>query len=296
MSRERGGLPRRVRLAFAPRLHILPFVAHSASSLTGKVIWITGASSGIGEALAYALSASGARLILSARRIERLDAVASRCRAGGASVELLPLDLSDPRSLASAVREAEPLIRTVDVLVDNAGVSQRSEALDTRLAVVRQIMETNFFGTIALTTEVARHMRERRGGLIVVVSSFVGRVGTPLRSSYAASKHALHGYFDSLRLELAKDHVDVLLVLPGFIRTEISLSALEAEGNRHGVMDPGQERGMSAAAAADRIVRAMVARKRQVTVGYDLKLRLATTLSVIAPALLFRLLRRSAVT
>jgi len=266
------------------------------TDLEGKVVWITGASSGIGEALAYALAARGVRLILSARRMERLTEVAGRCKARGASVDILPLDLTDGESIAATVREAKAAFRTIDVLVNNAGVSQRSEAIDTNIEVVRTIMETNFFGPIALTTEVARLMCERKSGLIVVVSSFVGKIGTPLRSTYAASKHALHGYFDSMRAELAKHSIGVLLVVPGFIRTEISLAALEADGKRHGVMDPGQMRGMSAEATAERIVRAMIAGMDEITVGFDARSRLAVILKSLAPRLLHRIMRKAAVT
>ena len=266
------------------------------TNLQGKVVWITGASSGIGEALAYALAARGVRLILSARRMERLTEVAVHCKARGASVDILPLDLTDGGSVGATVREAKAAYRTIDVLVNNAGVSQRSEAIDTSHEVVRTIMETNFFGPVALTTEVARLMRERRSGQIVVISSFVGKIGTPLRSTYAASKHALHGYFDSMRMELAKHDVGVLLVVPGFIRTEISLAALEADGKRHGVMDPGQMRGMSAAAAAERIVRAMIAGKDEITVGFDMRSHVAMVLKKLAPRLLYRIMQRTAVT
>ncbi len=264
--------------------------------LREKVVWITGASSGIGEALAYALAARGARLILSARRAERLTEVARRCRDRGASADIHPLDLTDRDSLAATVREALTAYRTIDILINNAGVSQRSEAIDTDLEVVRTIMETNFFGPIALTTEVARFMRKRKSGLIVVISSFVGKVGTPLRSGYAASKHALHGYFDSLRVELAGHNVGVLLVVPGFIRTEISLAALEGDGKQHGVMDPGQMKGMSAEAAAEKILRAMTVGRDEITVGFDPRSRLAIVLKSLAPRLLTRILRRAAVT
>ncbi len=270
-------------------------MAHTTTPLANKVVWITGASSGIGEALAYALAARGARLILSARRAERLAEVAARCKGVGASVDILPLDLADGSSLAASVREASAAYGIIDILVNNAGISQRAEAIDTAPDVVRTIIETNLIGPVILTAEVARRMRERGSGLIVVVSSLVGKVGSPLRSAYAASKHALHGYFDSLRMELAGRGVGVLLVVPGFVRTEISLAALEATGQPHGRMDPGQRDGMSPEAAAERILRAIAAGKEEISVGFDARARLAVILRSLAPRLLARIMAKARV-
>jgi short-subunit dehydrogenase len=263
--------------------------------LASKVIWITGASSGIGAALAVKLRAAGARLILSARRVELLEEVKRRCGTEG--VALLPMDIAKAETLPERARAARAVYGTIDVLVDNAGISQRATAIETQPSTVRAIMETNFFGTVGLTTEVVRSMiQENRQGQVVVVTSVVGKLATPLRSTYSASKHALHGYFDALRAEVAGNGIGVLLVVPGFVRTEVSRSALTADGSKHGILDSAIEGGMSPDLAADRIVAAMRAGKDEITVGLDARTWLALKLKRFAPGLLNRMLRTAKVT
>ncbi len=263
--------------------------------LDGKVIWITGASSGIGEALAYALRARGARLVLSARRLDRLNDVRERC--GGEGVSLLPFDVASGEPAAPIVRAAAAAFGSIDVLVNNAGVSQRSRAVETDPAVVRSIMSTNFFGPVWLSTELVRYWRERRSaGQIVVVTSAVGKLATPLRSAYSASKHAAHGYFNALRAEVARDGIGVLLVVPGYVRTEISFAALNGDGTRHGVLDPGQARGIRPADAAERIARAIESGKKEISVGLDVRTSVALALAWLAPPLLRKALERARVT
>lgn len=200
------------------------------SNLTNKVIWVTGASSGIGEALVYALAKRGARLILSARRKDELERVKRNCRsAAQSSIQLLPLDLSNAESLKNVVGLAINLFGHVDILVNNGGVGQRSFICETPLETDRQIMEVNFFGTIALTKYLLPHFIERRQGHFVTVSSLTGKFGTPFRSAYAASKHALHGFFDALRAEHWKDNIKVTMICPGFIQTHLAVNALTGE-------------------------------------------------------------------
>jgi short-subunit dehydrogenase len=265
------------------------------TNLATKVIWITGASSGIGAALAMKLRGAGARLILSARRVELLEEVRRRC--GSEGVALLPLDLARADTLQEKVSAARAVYGTIDVLVNNAGITQRAAAVETKLSTVRTIMETNFFGTVSLTTEVVRSMiEEKKPGQVVVVTSLVGKFGAPLRSTYSASKHALHGYFDALRAEVAGHGIGVLLVVPGFIRTELSRTALRADGSYYGISDTALERGMSPDLAADRIVAALCAGKEEVTVGLDARTWLALKLKRFAPGLLSRMLRTAKVT
>lgn len=167
---------------------------------------------------------------------------------------MLPLDLAEPESLARAAREALAE-GPVDVLVNNGGVSQRSLAKDTSLTVDRQLMETNYFGAVALTKAVLPSMIARKKGQLVVVSSLVGKFGTPLRSSYAASKHALHGFFDALRAELVDDGVAVTIVCPGFIKTNVSVNALTGDGSKQGRVDRSLKNGgMSAEECARRMI------------------------------------------
>jgi dehydrogenase/reductase SDR family member 7B len=260
----------------------------------GRVAWITGASSGIGEALALRLAERGARVILSARRRERLEAVAARCGTGRAAV--LPVDAADTASLAGKAAEAETIWGRVDLLVNNAGVSQRSLFVETDPAVMRRLLEIDLLAPILLTRAVLPSMVERRSGHIVFVSSLVGKVGTPLRTIYSASKHGLQGLGEALRAEVARHGIGVTLAVPGFVRTEVSLAALHADGVPHGVMDPGQDQGITAEACAAAVVAAIERGRREVLVGMGGRGTLALVLRALAPGLLARVLRGARVT
>ncbi len=231
-----------------------------------STIWLTGASSGIGEALAYALDQAGAHLILSARRADALEAVRTRCTRPDAHT-IVPLDLADPASIASAAATVGEHTHPLDLLINNGGISQRDLAQDTTLDVDRRIMEVNYFGTIALTKAVLPGMLARKRGHFVAISSVVGYVGAPYRSAYAASKHALHGFFESLRAEVADQGIGVTIVCPGFIHTNISKNALKGDGRAHNEMDANQSSGLSAEACAERIVAAIKKDKAELIVG-----------------------------
>lgn len=235
-------------------------------SFNNKVVWITGASSGIGEALAVAFAAAGARLVLSSRRPAELERVRTVCARPEAH-RIVPLDLTRPETFAAAVAEVEAACGGVDVLVNNGGVSQRALALDTTPAVERALMEVNYFGQVALTKAVLPGMRARRSGHIVVVSSVMGYVGTPARSSYAAAKHALHGYFDSLRAEVWREGIQVTLACPGYVKTAVSANALGGDGSRHGVTDATHQRGITPEKCARAIVNAVARGREEVAVG-----------------------------
>ena len=260
---------------------------------SGKVVWITGASSGIGEALAYAWSKAGARLVLSSRNEEKLVGIKGRCRNPESHI-VLPLDLARPESLGPAARTALDLTGGIDVLMNNAGVSQRSLAAETSLEVDRKIMETNFFGTVALTKAMLPSMLERGSGSIGVVSSVAGKIGTPLRSAYCASKHALHGFFDALRAEVWRQGISVTIVCPGFIRTNISINALNGCGGAHGVMDDAQACGMLPDACAVQIIEAVDKRRDEVCIGG--RELMGVYLKRVAPGLLNRIIRKAKVT
>lgn len=231
-----------------------------------KVVWITGASSGIGEACAYEFARKGARLILSARREDRLAAVREKC-PDPREVFVLPMDMTEIDLIPHRRRQARDAFGAIDVIVHNAGISQRALAAETDFSVDRRIMEVNYFSVIALTKEILPMMIERKQGQIAVISSVTGFVGTPLRSAYAASKHALHGFFDSLRAEVHDHGISVTMICPGFIRTEISKSALVADGSEYQVMDQAQANGMPVAKCARKIVRAVARRKREIYPG-----------------------------
>lgn len=234
-----------------------------------KTVWITGASSGIGEALAKAFFEQGANLILSARREDELKRVKSQIGADDSRAIVLPLDLTDPACLAPAAETALAWKGHVDVLINNGGVSQRGLVQDTDMSVDRRLMEVNYFGAVALTKAVLPAMIARRAGHIVAISSVVGKYGFTLRSAYAASKHALDGFCESLLLEMRthKIPVNVTVVSPGPIVTAISLNALTADGKPYGIMDEKQAAGMAADKAANLIIKGIAANKPEIYLG-----------------------------
>ena len=238
------------------------------AQLHNKVIWLTGASSGIGEALAYELASSGARLILSGRRKEELQRVKGNCVVDAqAGICILPLDLSQAETLKLSTEAAIQLFGHIDILINNGGISQRSMIAETALSVDHRIMEVNFFGAVALTKYLLPHFIQRQQGHFVNVSSITGKFGTPYRSAYAASKHALHGFFDALRAEHYKDNIRVTMICPGFIHTPITLAALTADGTPLNKMDEGQFKGKPADWCARKIVKAIQQEKQEVYIG-----------------------------
>jgi len=262
-------------------------------NLDGKVVWITGASSGIGAALARRMAAKGARLVLSARREEKLAEVRAGCENPEAHF-VMPLDLTDPEGLEYAAERVLEHFGHVDVMVHNGGVSQRGLARETELAVDRKLMQTDYFGAVALTKALLPSMRQRGEGRFVVISSLVGKFGTPRRSGYSAAKHALHGFFESLAAEEHAAGLRVTMVCPGFIRTQLTYHALMADGSPQGSMDRAQAAGMSPDDCARRIVRAVERERREVLVGG--RERWAVLLKRLAPGLFARLIRRVRVT
>jgi len=231
-----------------------------------QVVWITGASSGIGEALAVAWSREGARVVLSARNAAELERVRRSCAHPERHL-VRPLDLVDEEGIAAAAAEVLREMGKVDVLVHSGGVSQRALAAETALATDRAIMEVNYFGTIALTKAVLPSMLARRSGHLVPISSVIGHVGIPLRSAYAASKHALHGFFDALRAETEKDGISVTIVCPGYIRTKVSENALRGDGSRYGATDDTHKNAMLPQVAAPKIIDGVAKGKREVRAG-----------------------------
>lgn len=232
----------------------------------GKVIWITGASSGIGEALAVAFAREGARLVLSSRRADELE----RVRRGLLRADehlCLPLDLAQSGPFPALTARVLEKFGRVDILVNNGGISQRALAADMLLDVERTMMEVNYFGSVALTKAVLPAMLARHAGHVVVISSVMGYIGTPGRSTYAASKHALHGYFDSLRAEIWRSGVKVTLVCPGYVQTQVSDNALGARGEKHGKTDATHLRGITAERCAEATLRAIARGKEEISVG-----------------------------
>ena len=236
-------------------------------NLKEKIVWITGASSGIGEALAYAFAKEGAFLVLSARNIEKLKKVRDNCLKSTSKCWIFPIDLLEVGKLEKAVTEVIKQAGKIDVLINNAGRSQRSLAKETPLEIDRNIMELNFFSVVALTKLVLPQMLKNGSGHIVVISSISGKLGFPMRTAYAASKHAVQGYFESLRAELDNDNIKVTIISPGRIKTNISVNALTKDGSAYGRMDEGQANGMTAALCAAKIVKAVKRERKELLVG-----------------------------
>ena len=233
--------------------------------LKDKVIWISGASSGIGEYFARAASQKGAKIILSARRREKLEAL--QVELGTDRTAVLEMDVTHIDDISAKHEAAQAIYGPIDILVNNAGISQRSTVEETDLEVDRRMFEVNYFGNIALTKAALPSMLERQQGKIVVTSSIAGKLGVPFRSTYCATKHALHGYYDALRAEVHDRNVQVHVICPGYINTDISLHALNAKGEKHGKMDEGQAKGMAPDVCADRIIDAMIKNKNEVYIG-----------------------------
>lgn len=196
-----------------------------------KVVWITGASSGIGEALTNELVQRGARVIISSRREEELKRVQ---QASGQPEKLrtLVLDLEKSETLELAASNALAAFGQIDIMVHNGGISQRSKVIDTLPAVQRRVMEVDYFSYIELTRLLLPHFQQRQTGHFVVISSVMGKIGTPMRSAYAAAKHALHGFFDCLRAEVWEFNCKVTIITPGYIRTNVSRNAVTATGEK----------------------------------------------------------------
>lgn len=234
---------------------------------TNKTIWITGASSGIGEACAYAFAREKANLILTATRIDRLAEVEQKCLSLGAQCKILTFDLSNLEDMDTLTDNAFAAFGQIDIAYLNAGISQRGKTMQTDFAVDRKIMDVNFFAPVRITKRLLPKMIENGGGTIAVTSSIAGKFGFPLRSSYASSKFALYGFFETVHAEYYDENIRVVMVCPGRVRTQISFNALEADGTKHGRMDEGQQRGITAEKAARKIVKAIKQQKPEVLVG-----------------------------
>ena len=231
-----------------------------------KVIWITGASSGIGEELAIQLSRSRAKIVLSARNKEALEQTLNKMNQPENHL-VLPLDLEKQNEFPTLCQSIIEHFGRIDMLFNNGGLSQRSEVHETSMEVDRRIMEINYFGNIALTKTVLPYFIKQKSGHIIVTSSVAGKFGFFLRSAYSASKHALHGYYESLLLEEDKNNIAVTILCPGKINTPISMSALHGNGEKHNKMDYNQASGMPVAICVSKILSAVSKKKKEVLIG-----------------------------
>ena len=232
-----------------------------------KLVWITGASSGIGKAVAIEFAKVGARLVLSSPEKEELEKVKQECLTYCKDCLVLPLDLTRQEEFPGLVEQVKNAYGSVDVLINNAGISQRSLIVDTPLEIDRKVFEINFFGPIALTKAVLPLMIAQNSGQIATTSSLVGKFGFPLRSAYASTKHALHGFFETLLLENKKNGILVNMIIPGRVKTAISQNAITASGKKHGKLDDGQAGGITPEKAAKMIINGMRKNKIEILVG-----------------------------
>lgn len=255
-----------------------------------KIIWITGASSGIGEALVFQFAKQGAKIILSARNESALQAVAQKANLVPENYLIIPFDLADTSKANDFVQQITQKFGRIDVLINNGGMSQRGDAITTTAETERNLFEINYFAQVALTKAVLPVMVKQQSGQIIVVSSIAGKFGFYLRSSYSAAKHALHGYFESLRLEVEKNNIQVLLVCPGKIKTNISNNAVLADGSKHSKMDESHVDAMTAEECAKKILTAIEKNKQEIFVGG--KEILTVYIKRFFPKMLYKILKK----
>jgi len=261
---------------------------------SGKTVWITGASSGIGEAVAYEMATDGAKLILSARREAELARVKAQCVQNGAAADhilILRLDVTDEALMPAAVTKAHAFTGNLDMLFNNAGISQRSLCVDTDMATYRRLFDVDVFGQMALTKLVLPIMIEQGSGHLAVTASVAGKVGAPQRTGYCAAKHAMMGFFDALRSEVTKHGIFVTTVTPGFIRTEIATHALKGNGSTFGKVDKNISGGMEVGACAKVIMKGFRAGKREIAVGQGAEMK-ALWVKRFFPNVLFKMVEK----
>lgn len=271
---------------------------HSRRKLQDKVVMITGASSGLGESLAHCFYKAGCRVILAARRQNELQRVRSDLLAMHVTVPthppvVLPLDLSDLNTLPDLVRQALAICGPIDILINNGGVTHRDDVLSTDTEVAQKIMAVNYFGQMVLTKAVLPSMIEQRRGHVVTVSSVQGKIAIPHRSAYAASKHALQAFSDSLRAEVARYNIKVSVISPGYIATSLSVNALTGSGEVYGQMDSDTAHGYKPEYVAEKILSAVVEYKKELIISPVIP-RLAIMIRTLAPSLYFWIMERRA--
>lgn len=236
----------------------------SDNYFSGKIVLITGASSGIGKALAEAIADNNVHLILTSRKTDQLNTLIKYCSDKGATCSGFYLDVSDTSSIDDFCTTLKKEFKCIDILINNAGISQRSIAAETELKVDRMLMEVNFFGPVHLTKSLWPLLLQSAKAQVILMSSLTGTFGFTMRSAYAASKHAIEGFFQSWALENTNDSISFTVIAPGRIQTNISYSALKSDGSAHALLDKGQEKGIPASVCAAKIINAIKKQKRKV--------------------------------
>lgn len=256
-------------------------------------IWITGASSGLGEALSIAFAKKGATIILSGRNQDKLEAVKTQCKKPKKHI-VVPFDVTDAEQTKEAYQLAIAQAGKIDWLINNAGVSQRSLIMDTSEEVERQIMEVDYFAQTRLTRVVLPEMIAQGGGKIVMISSIAGLIGTQYRGAYSAAKAAIHLWANSLRAELYDQGIEVATIFPGFIQTNVSINALTGDGSAQGTMDEATSKGLTATNFAKQVLKALSKDKEYIIVGGKQE-KLALSVNRLSPPKLYKLIRQSQV-
>lgn len=257
------------------------------------VIWVTGASSGIGEALAIEFSKRGAAVILSGRNEDQLKAVRNRCKKPNRHF-IVPFDISDAEQAKAAYQTARAQAGRIDWLINNAGISQRSLIMETTEEVERRLMEVDYFAQTRLTRLVLPAMLAQGGGKIVMVSSVAGLLGTQYRGAYSAAKAALHLWANSLRAELFDQGIEVATIFPGFIQTNVSINALTGDGSIQGTMDTTTDQGMTATACAKQVAKAL-GKGEEYIVAAGAKEKMALTINKVSPSKVYTMIRQATV-
>ena len=261
-------------------------------SFEHKVVWVTGASSGIGLAFVEQLVLANAKIVLSARNEEKLLEIQKRLQLTEENSLVLPLDITSKEDFSEEVNRVIQHFGKINVLINNAGISQRSGIRQTQFTVYKQLMDINFFGTISLSLSVLKVFEKQNYGHFAVISSISGKLGSPMRAGYCASKHALHGFFDALRSEFYQNNIQVTMICPGYIQTEISLNALDYDGQKFNKADTNQKNGLSPETCAKRGLKAISQQKNEVYIGK--KEVLGVYLKRFLPDLLVRIVRKHA--
>ena len=257
--------------------------------MKNKNIWITGASSGIGKQLALDLAQNN-RVLISSRKIELLSQVE---QTNPNQIEVLPFDLADFHQAEQWVENAIKQFNDIDILVLNGGVSQRSLIIDTKIEVDERLIQIDYLANVALAKAILPYFIKKGGGQIVVVTSLLGKFGTPFRSGYAGAKHALHGFFDVLRQEHQKDGIEVTIICPGFVKTQVAFNALNENGEAQNAQDEATAKGMDVAAFSKKMIKAISQKKNEVYIGK--KEVLAVYIKRFIPSLLDFIILRSKV-
>lgn len=261
--------------------------------LENKIVWITGASNGIGKQLAIDLARKKCRLILSSRNLDKLNETCRECRKSTPFVEVLPLDLADTAALTKKPSEAISIFGNIDMLINCGGISQRSLIAETDISVDRKLMEVDYLGVVVLSKALLPYFIQNRTGTFVVVSSVMGMYSSPYRSAYCGAKHALHGFFDALRMEHEKDGIKVTIVCPGFVNTDITRNALAGNGSSYGEQDELTEKGMRVDLFSRKMIRSIEKEKFEVYIGG--REAMAVYVKRFFPRLLHRIVTRSRV-